>query len=92
MRGRFYAYELLDWDNLRVPRDFDEALCLELNPDLADINMDLRKHHLLRDKTKIGNIAALMSPISPLPRYRCCGGSSNDPSCADSDLTWFARA
>jgi hypothetical protein len=49
--ARFDAYELLDWpvikNDLRVPRDFDEALYLELNPDLAAINMDLRKHYLL---------------------------------------------
>jgi hypothetical protein len=47
----FDAYQLLDWpvikDNLRVPRDFDEALYLELNPDLRTIGMDLRKHYLL---------------------------------------------
>jgi hypothetical protein len=46
----FDAYQLLDWpvikDNLRVPRDFDEALYLELNPDLRNIGMDLRKHYL----------------------------------------------
>jgi hypothetical protein len=48
---KFDDYALLDWpvikDNLRVPRDFDEALYLELNPDLANIDMDLRKHYLL---------------------------------------------
>lgn len=48
---RFDACELLDWpvvqDGSRVPRDFDEALYLKLNPDLANVNMDLRKHYLL---------------------------------------------
>jgi hypothetical protein len=43
--------ELLEWpmirDRLRLPRDFDEAMYLELNPDLANIGMDLRKHYLL---------------------------------------------
>jgi hypothetical protein len=43
--------ELLDWpvikDGLRVPRDFDDALYLELNPDLAGLTMDPRKHYLL---------------------------------------------
>jgi hypothetical protein len=42
---------LLDWpvlkDNLRLPRDFDDALYLELNPDLASAKIDLRKHYLL---------------------------------------------
>ena len=37
-----------DWpvlkDNLRLPRDFDDALYLELNPDLANADIDLRKH------------------------------------------------
>jgi hypothetical protein len=51
MPVRFDAYELMDWpvikDNLRVPRDFDDALYLELNPDLANINMDPRKLYLL---------------------------------------------
>ncbi|WP_375415498.1 glycosyltransferase domain-containing protein [uncultured Bradyrhizobium sp.] len=51
MPVRFDAYELMEWpvikDNLRVPRDFDDALYLELNPDLAMIGMDLRKHYLL---------------------------------------------
>jgi hypothetical protein len=43
--------DLLDWplikDGLRVPRDFDDALYLELNPDLAGLTMDPRKHYLL---------------------------------------------
>jgi hypothetical protein len=42
---------LLDWpvikDGLRVPRDFDDAVYLELNPDLAGLTMDPRKHYLL---------------------------------------------
>jgi Protein of unknown function (DUF616) len=48
---RFDAYDLLDWpvikNGLRVPRDFDDALYLELNPDLANLTMDPRKHYLL---------------------------------------------
>jgi alkaline ceramidase TOD1/glycosyltransferase MUCI70-like protein len=48
---KFDDYELLEWpvvrNRLRLPRDFDEALYLELNPDLANIGMDLRKHYLL---------------------------------------------
>ena len=51
LRRRFDRYELLDWpvikDGLRLPRDFDEATYLDLNPDLASIGMDLRKHYLL---------------------------------------------
>jgi hypothetical protein len=43
--------ELLDWPlikhGLRVPRDFDDALYLELNPDLAGLTIDPRKHYLL---------------------------------------------
>jgi hypothetical protein len=43
--------DLLDWPviklGLRVPRDFDDALYLELNPDLAGLAMDPRKHYLL---------------------------------------------
>ncbi|HKH02091.1 MAG TPA: hypothetical protein VKB08_15385 [Bradyrhizobium sp.] len=42
---------MLDWpvikSNLRVPRDFDEASYLKLNPDLAHLKMELRKHYLL---------------------------------------------
>ena len=53
---RFDSYELLAWpvikDNLRVPRDFDEAVYLALNPDLATIGMDLRKHYLLRGQAE----------------------------------------
>ncbi|WP_370870921.1 glycosyltransferase domain-containing protein, partial [Bradyrhizobium sp.] len=41
MPVRFEMYELLDWpvlrDGRRLPRDFDEAVYLKLNPDLADI-------------------------------------------------------
>lgn len=51
MPARFDKYELLDWpvikDGVRLPRDFYEAVYLQLNPDLATINMDLRKHYLL---------------------------------------------
>lgn len=49
--GPFDRYELLDWpvvkDGLRLPRDFDEAIYLELNPDLSSSGTDLRKHYLL---------------------------------------------
>jgi hypothetical protein len=48
---RFDKYELLEWpiikDGLRLPRDFDEAVYLELNPDLASTTINLRKHYLL---------------------------------------------
>ena len=41
----------MDWPvvkgGLRLPRDFDEASYLELNPDLASVGMNLRKHYLL---------------------------------------------
>ena len=51
LRKRFDEYQLLEWpvvkDGLRLPRDFEEASYLELNPDLASIGMDLRKHYLL---------------------------------------------
>jgi Protein of unknown function (DUF616) len=50
------ASELLDWPvikhGLRVPRDFDDALYLELNPDLAGLSMDPRKHYLLRGQNE----------------------------------------
>jgi hypothetical protein len=43
--------ELLDWPvikrGLRVPRDFDDALYLQLNPDIAELGIDPRKHYLL---------------------------------------------
>jgi hypothetical protein len=43
--------ELLDWPkikgDIRLPRDFEEALYLMLNPDLENLDMDLRKHYLL---------------------------------------------
>ncbi len=77
---RFEAYELLDWpvikDNLRVPRDFDEALYLELNPDLAGINMDLRKHYLLwgqnenRKYRHLDIADAITSPLQVLRRIK----------------------
>jgi|SRR5437667_1772993 len=51
LRKRFEQYELMDWpvvkDGLRLPRDFDEATYLELNPDLASLEINLRKHYLL---------------------------------------------
>jgi hypothetical protein len=53
---RFDAYDLLDWpvikDGLRVPRDFDDALYLELNPDVANLAMDPRKHYLLHGQNE----------------------------------------
>jgi hypothetical protein len=71
---------LLDWPvikhNLRVPRDFDEALYLELNPDLASINMDLRKHYLLwglsenRKYRRLDLADVMTSPLQVLRRIR----------------------
>lgn len=50
-REQFASFELVEWpvvkDGLRLPRDFDESAYLELNPDLASIGMNLRKHFLL---------------------------------------------
>jgi hypothetical protein len=77
---RFDQYELLDWpvikSNLRVPRDFDEASYLKLNPDLAHLKMELRKHYLLwgqNEKRKyrrmdIADVAAL--PLQALRRVK----------------------
>jgi hypothetical protein len=52
----FAAHDLLDWpvikDGLRVPRDFDDALYLKLNPDLAGLTMDPRKHYLLHGQNE----------------------------------------
>jgi hypothetical protein len=77
---RFDACDVLDWpvikDNLRLPRDFDDALYLELNPDLATLNMDLRKHYLLwgqnqRRKYRRLDIAdAATSPLQVLRRIK----------------------
>ena len=77
---RFDAYDLLDWpvikDNLRVPRDFDDALYLELNPDLATINMDPRKHYLLwgqnehRKYRHLDIADAATSPLQVLRRIK----------------------
>jgi hypothetical protein len=39
-------------DGLRVPRDFDDALYLELNPDVANLAMDPRKHYLLHGQNE----------------------------------------
>ncbi len=76
----FDAYELLEWpvlrDNLRVPRDFDDALYLALNPDLATVGMDLRKHYLLhgqneKRKYRRFDIADLTAtPLQVLRRIR----------------------
>lgn len=48
MNERYFDFELLDWPvlkyGIRVPRDFDDARYLELNP---DVNFDCRKHYLL---------------------------------------------
>ena len=45
----FTDYEILDWpiakDEIRLPRDFDEARYRELNP---DVTIDGRKHLLHR--------------------------------------------
>jgi hypothetical protein len=77
---RFDARDVLDWpvikDNLRLPRDFDDALYLELNPDLATLNMDPRKHYLLwgqnqRRKYRRLDIAdAATSPLQVLRRIK----------------------
>jgi hypothetical protein len=76
----FDAAALLDWpvikDNLRVPRDFDEALYLELNPDIATINMDPRKHYLLwgqnenRKYRHLDLADAVTSPLQVLRRIK----------------------
>ena len=75
---KFDAFELLDWpiviDNLRVPRDFDEARYLELNPDLANLDIDLRKHYLLsglKENRKYRNLdLATSSPLQILRRIK----------------------
>jgi hypothetical protein len=77
---RFDDYELLAWpvikDDLRLPRDFDEALYLELNPDLASVNMDLRKHYLLwgltenRKYRRLDLVDAATSPLLVLRRIK----------------------
>jgi hypothetical protein len=45
---RFDDYQLLEWpiikDGVRVPRDFDDARYLELNP---DVTFDPRRHYLV---------------------------------------------
>jgi hypothetical protein len=76
----FVGGDLLDWpvlkDNLRLPRDFDEALYLELNPDLANAGIDLRKHYLLigqsekRRYRRIDLADAIASPRLVLGRIR----------------------
>jgi hypothetical protein len=49
--AEFLGSGLLDWpvlkNNLRLPRDFDEVVYLELHPDVAKANIDPRKHYLL---------------------------------------------
>jgi Protein of unknown function (DUF616) len=77
---RFDAFDLLDWpvikNNLRVPRDFDDALYLELNPDLATLNMDPRKHYLLwgqnehRKYRRLDIADAATSPLRVLRRIK----------------------
>lgn len=71
--ARFDAGDLLDWpvlkDNLRLPRDFDEALYLELNPDLANTDIDLRKHYLLKGQSEKRRYRRLgIADIATLPR------------------------
>jgi hypothetical protein len=74
---RFDDHELMEWpvirDNLRLPRDFDEALYLELNPDLETIDMDLRKHYLLqgqKEKRKYRRLDLADVTSSPLQMLR----------------------
>jgi len=63
-------------DNLRLPRDFDDALYLELNPDLANAGIDLRKHFLLsgqlekRRYRRLDMSEAITSPRLMLRRIR----------------------
>jgi hypothetical protein len=76
----FASSDILDWpvlkDNLRLPRDFDEAVYLELNPDLANAGIDLRKHYLLsgqREHRKyrrfdLADVAA--SPLAAIRRIK----------------------
>jgi hypothetical protein len=76
----FATDSLLDWpvlkDNLRLPRDFDDARYLELNPDLANADIDLRKHYLLsgqKEKRKYRRLdisEAIASPRLMLQRIR----------------------
>jgi hypothetical protein len=71
---------LLEWpvvkDGLRVPRDFDDALYLELNPDLANLIMDPRKHYLLhgqnehRKYRRLDLADAVTSPLLVLRRIK----------------------
>jgi hypothetical protein len=76
----FATDSLLDWpvlkDNLRLPRDFDDARYLELNPDLANADIDLRKHYLLsgqKEKRRYRRLdisEAIASPRLMLQRIR----------------------
>ena len=76
----FDASGLLDWpvlkDNLRLPRDFDDRLYLELNPDLAHADIDPRKHYLLsgqsenRKYRRLNLADAITSPRLVLRRIR----------------------
>jgi Protein of unknown function (DUF616) len=78
--GQFNSGELLRWPvvkhGLRLPRDFDEALYLQLNPDLGDVNIDLRKHYLLHgqnEKRRYRNLDLADitdSPLRVLRRFR----------------------
>jgi hypothetical protein len=68
----FATGSLLDWpvlkDDLRLPRDFDDALYLELNPDLANAKIDLRKHYLLigqREKRRYRRLDLSETVTSP---------------------------
>jgi hypothetical protein len=76
----FATGSLLDWPvlkgNLRLPRDFDDALYLKLNPDLANAKIDLRKHYLLtgqREKRRYRRLdlpETITSPRLMLQRIR----------------------
>jgi hypothetical protein len=59
-----------------LPRDFDDARYLELNPDLANADIDLRKHYLLsgqKEKRRYRRLdlsEAITSPRLMLQRIR----------------------
>jgi Protein of unknown function (DUF616) len=77
---KFDDYELLEWPlikhGLRVPRDFDDALYLELNPDVAELGVDPRKHYLLwgqdehRKYRRLDLFEAASSPLLVLRRLK----------------------
>jgi len=64
---------------------FDDALYLELNPDLAGLTMDRASTIYCGARTKTGNTGASIWPTSPRHRFWCCGASSAGLSCATSE-------